>query len=328
MGHSKSKPKKEIKLNYQWIRQITNTSPSPRFDHCMIKYQNKLYLMGGTSEGWEMKNDMWEYNIKDNIWNLVETKGESPPCVKDHSAILFHNEIFFYGGKNGKQVFNEIWIYNIDNHEWKKPPPNQLIPPGRFGHGAILYNEKMYIFAGSADESTPLGDMWEYKIQSNEWKEVTPKTEVAPSARNYLTASLYRNQMIIFAGFTDKPLSDLWTFNLDSSEWRLVGNAPFAPRSGHWAVVDGDCLIIFSGEGRNGQDIISFNDTWQFFIKDEKWGQIAVNSKDIPPSRLGSRIELLSIDSGILIAFGGVKVSGAEWNPGEWYNDTWILTTH
>lgn len=45
----------------------------------------------------------------------------------------------------------------------------------------------------------------------------------------------------------------------------------------------------------------------------------------MPQERLGARGTAVKGPDEIFCIYGGVQVKGKEWNPSEWFGDTWIL---
>jgi N-acetylneuraminic acid mutarotase len=47
-----------------------------------------------------------------------------------HSAIVFENKIFIFGGNNRTETFNDVFEYDISANAWRKPAIGRLSPPG------------------------------------------------------------------------------------------------------------------------------------------------------------------------------------------------------
>jgi hypothetical protein len=62
MGCSKSK---EAKSSYVFAKQAIADGPSQRFDCVFVRHDNSFFMMGGAAIGWEMKNDLWRFDISE-----------------------------------------------------------------------------------------------------------------------------------------------------------------------------------------------------------------------------------------------------------------------
>lgn len=63
----------------------------------MVVYNDRMYLYGGLG-GYGMKNDMYEYNIKNNYWHTVEIKNGPVEGRLGHSALLYKQSMIIFGG--------------------------------------------------------------------------------------------------------------------------------------------------------------------------------------------------------------------------------------
>jgi len=52
--------------------------PEPRIAHAVCVYNGNMYLFGGKTQDAKHLNDLWVYNIKENIWNQIIPDGEIP----------------------------------------------------------------------------------------------------------------------------------------------------------------------------------------------------------------------------------------------------------
>lgn len=55
----------------EWIDLKAPNPPSPRTDHTFIRHGHCFYVYGGRDE-MHIFSDIYEYNIRDNIWRYVK----------------------------------------------------------------------------------------------------------------------------------------------------------------------------------------------------------------------------------------------------------------
>ncbi len=83
-------------------------------------YNNKAYLFGGLSSGYN--NKFWKYDIALRKWDKINiNKYDEPVPRYGHSSIILGNNIIIFGGETPKNYFKateEIIIYNIDNNKF------------------------------------------------------------------------------------------------------------------------------------------------------------------------------------------------------------------
>ena len=79
-------------------------------------------------------------------------RGEAP-MRQFHTASIIDNQMFVFGGGDGKSWLNNLLILDLVQLEWCGPvQTNGIIPAGRLQHSAITYEKKIYIFGGEPDQ--------------------------------------------------------------------------------------------------------------------------------------------------------------------------------
>ncbi|CRG97240.1 kelch protein, putative [Plasmodium gallinaceum] len=106
----------------------TCKKPKPRCSHQSVYFNKKLYIFGGelcTNTQFFHFNDFWCFDLKNNIFEEIETKNkkdEKPSPRSGHRMILWKNCLVMFGGffDNGKSVeyFNDLYIYIINCNKW------------------------------------------------------------------------------------------------------------------------------------------------------------------------------------------------------------------
>tara|TARA_B110000285_G_scaffold80282_1_gene92692 strand:+ start:722 stop:1015 length:294 start_codon:yes stop_codon:yes gene_type:complete len=85
-----------------------------------------------------------------NIPSII--RGEAP-MRQFHTSSIIENQMFVFGGGDGKFWLNDLLILDLNGLEWTGPVPTQGISPvGRLQHSAITFDKKIYIFGGEPDQ--------------------------------------------------------------------------------------------------------------------------------------------------------------------------------
>ena len=94
--------------------------------------------------------------------------------------------------------------------------------------------------------------------------------------------------------------------------------------SGHTAVCVKNCIIVFGGEGENGQ-LLSLNNIWMFNIYTEHWRKYVIpKHKIVPPGNLG--VCAVTIQESVYV-FGGCEyIDNTTAKFSDFTNDVWKLT--
>ena len=75
---------------------------------------------------------------------------KNPTKIKNHTANLYtwengRQEIYLFGGYDGRTNHNDIHILDCNTLLWDKPPVHGDIPPGRNGHTTTLARDQMAV---------------------------------------------------------------------------------------------------------------------------------------------------------------------------------------
>lgn len=91
--------------------------PVPCFGHTAIVHENshRLVVFGGW-DGHNTLDNLYEFNFKTQLWKMLEAVGSIPPHRYRHSAVVFDDNMFVFGGVDKSQVrYNDLQRYNLGN---------------------------------------------------------------------------------------------------------------------------------------------------------------------------------------------------------------------
>ncbi|KAH3766918.1 ras family small GTPase [Pelomyxa schiedti] len=202
---------------------------------------------------------MWCYTHEGG-WKLIEPKSTVVPAPRwGHSAVLFKNTIFIFGGFvdtiNG--FSNELYCFNtktlvwtlLDDVEGKPPSPRQL-------HTAVTVGNHMFVLGGFCSPNN-LSDFHRFDFRTLGW-EPLPQPPI-PATRGASGARVYEQLLAVYGGRTkDGPQNDLWLFNTVNNSWEhqnlSVTNAEELQLSRyfHSACEREACIWVFGGLCKSG----------------------------------------------------------------------------
>eukprot|EP01124_Arcella_intermedia_P027992 TRINITY_DN5595_c0_g1_i6.p1 TRINITY_DN5595_c0_g1~~TRINITY_DN5595_c0_g1_i6.p1 ORF type:complete len:864 (+),score=241.90 TRINITY_DN5595_c0_g1_i6:45-2636(+) len=138
--------------------------PAARYGHyaALILFHKKPFLVvfGGRGPKSIVYNDLWLYNIKDNVWKEVVVNGKGPSGRYGFAAFLNHNQLIIFGGFDGKaEVFNDMWSINLKSEtpQWREIVSSQYKKEfvGRYHHTInILPDGGIIVFGGRNKDQT------------------------------------------------------------------------------------------------------------------------------------------------------------------------------
>jgi hypothetical protein len=177
----------------------------------------KLVIFGG-GDGPSYYNDIY---ILDTI-NFRYTKPEItnphiPSKRRAHTACLYKNGIYIFGGGDGVRALNDVWrldVSDLSKMYWKL-----ISPPST---GSKFANNSSSIDSRLAAQR--------------------------PTARGYHTSNMVGSKLIIFGGSDGvECFRDVWIFDVETLIWRCVDIKTSFPRLSHTATIVGSYLFVIGG---------------------------------------------------------------------------------
>ncbi|RDW72994.1 putative host cell factor 2 [Coleophoma cylindrospora] len=170
----------------------------------------KLIVFGG-GDGPAYYNDIYVLDTTNFRWSKPRIGGDKIPSKRRaHTACLYKNGIYVFGGGDGVRALNDVWrldVSDVTKMSWK------LI---------------------SAPSTTEKGSV--------------ARKDTKPKARGYHTANMVGSKLIIFGGSDGgECFRDVWVFDVETLVWRPVSISVSYPRLSHTATIVGSYLFVIGG---------------------------------------------------------------------------------
>ncbi|CAH2095792.1 unnamed protein product [Euphydryas editha] len=287
-------------------------APCARGKHSATLLGGYVYVLGGRGAGGSVPlRDFWRYCLATGKWEKLESRGEPPPALQEHTATTHGSKLYVFGGEAGT-LSNEtpLWIYDTETQMWRKLPGQSgtpaarrrgaraprapraaaSAPRGRRGHSAHALQDCLLIYGGYKDLIGSTNELWAFHYESESWQAV--RTARAGPARHRHAAALHAGRLYVHGGQCDlRDCADLWHYDTMSRVWTAVragGRAAPSARSGHAGLRAGAHLYIFGGEAHGHPT----NELWRFHFATETWERI-LESVKWPSARVDSRALLV-----------------------------------
>ncbi|MBX9702443.1 MAG: hypothetical protein K2X74_23600, partial [Acetobacteraceae bacterium] len=199
-----------------------------RYRHTAVVHDRRMYVFGGEVAGDNSTyfSDFYELDLLQHVW--TEIKSEPRPQPRSgHTAVLFQNSMYIYGGRDrNQQYFADIWCFDFNTHAWRQLHPNGFAPPPTYNHSSVVFRDCFYIFGGygSDDRSGASkfvsghrhGNLFEYSFHANRWSLVRTLGGVSPSPRLGHTMTMVDDRLMLFGGWDRNGYrNDLYTITYD-----------------------------------------------------------------------------------------------------------------
>ncbi|KAK1690388.1 kelch domain-containing protein [Colletotrichum godetiae] len=254
---------------YWSVPHVTGEIPVPLRAMTCTAVGKKLVIFGG-GDGPAYYNDIYVLDTTNFRWHRPKIVGDRVPSKRRaHTACLYKNGIYIFGGGDGVRALNDVWrldVSDMNKMSWKlvsgperAPPPGvrETRPKPRGYHTANMVGSKLIIFGGS-DGGECFNDVWVYDVDAHIWKAVSiPQTY----RRLSHTATLVGSYLFIVGGHDGNEYSnDVLLLNLVTMTWdrRRVYGLPPSGRGYHGTVLYDSRLFIIGGF--DGSEV--FSDVW------------------------------------------------------------------
>lgn len=299
--------------------------------------------VGGIVKPVKTQNDLEYLSVDDSMPSNVGAKPSArhghvmsslPPLA---SGII--PGFFLFGGRSGSSHFGDSWILLLEGSlglpQWQRVAKFCVGPSPRSGHTLTAVGTELYMFGGFdglAEPIAPLGDMWRYSMEDDEWLMLPSLlaidlsnngAQVAPPSprahHSATTVTLPANApirgsdggvlasgdvMVLFGGVggaKDGVDARVWVFAPMQMRWVCLGMAPFGGRIGHstTASTDGLTVYLFGGVDAFG---VHQGSLWSMSLLNREWISVSVVEGSTPIAR--AYHVAVNFDGGVVI-FGG-----------------------
>ncbi|WFC93651.1 hypothetical protein MBRA1_000273 [Malassezia brasiliensis] len=213
--------------NRDWTRVLagsdTGAGPVGRYGHTLSIVGSNLLVFGGQVET-TFFDELWRFDLNSlkstPTWQLVRPTGPAPARRTGHSAVVYRDRLYIFGGTDGNYHYNDTWCFDLATQTWTELKCVGYIPAPREGHAACMVDDIMYIFGGRGVDGNDLGDLASFKISSHRWF-MFAHMGPAPFGRSGHTMVTSQNRILVVGGesFTGAAQDDPTTLHvLDTSK--------------------------------------------------------------------------------------------------------------
>lgn len=263
--------------------------------------------------------------------SIITYSGTPPAPRYHHSAVVFQDSMFVFGGYTGDiysnsnlRNKNDLYEYKFTTSQWINWEDKVVgdLPPARSAHGAVIYDNRLWIFAGY-DGHMRLNDMWCIDLLASQpqWVQVDQIGDNPPTCCNFPVA-VVEDSMFVFSGQSGAKITNkLYQFLFREKRWVRIrtehlvqASSPPQRRYGHTMVAYRHSLYVYGGAA----DGILDNVVHCFDVDTRAWSVIhPAEGSEVPCGRVfhsaavwnnsmyifGGTIDSLSNRSGDLFRF-------------------------
>ncbi|XP_055825667.1 tip elongation aberrant protein 1-like [Solanum dulcamara] len=284
--------------------------PGKRWGHTCNAVQGGrlLYVFGGFGDDNRHTNKVHVFDTVNRIWSEPVTKGALPSPRDSHSCTAVGDNLFVFGGTNGRDSLNDLHILDTSSNTWISPSLRGDPPNPREGHSAALIGKRLFIFGGCGNvDGTEIfyDDVYVLNTETFMWKRIEP-SGIPPSKRESHSCSSWNSKIIIIGGQDTSSFyqSDVHILDTDTLAWCKLNTTGqiLPPRAGHTTISLGKNLFVFGGFTDN-QSL--FDDVYVLDVAAGTWSEVMLTGEG-PSARFSVAGDCLDPHlGGALVFIGG-----------------------
>ncbi|GLH02669.1 hypothetical protein R5R35_001086 [Gryllus longicercus] len=269
-----------------------------RVEHAAVALGDKIYFIGGyceTEVDFKKPIVVNLLNTRTYRWSILPTTNEreliseTPYLLRGHSAAVYGDKIYVWGGRNYAAECDVLLCFDSVTLKWSRPKVTGSIPDARYGHTACVIDNCMYIFGGE-HSSRPVqsNDVHCLDLLSMNWKRVYTNGD-PPPCLSFSAVQAVGKRMYIFGGVCvgSTPTNyypDIVYLDTSTRRWHkpIASGSKPPVRGKPSAFVHNGYFYVFGGyNARSGEH---FNDIHRFHLEKNEW-KIVKPLGELPKAR-------------------------------------------
>jgi len=233
---------------WEFVQPKSDNALPYKTEHTAVLYKNCMYLFGGYSGSLGYRDTaIYEYNFDTKQTVRIEAVGSLPPDRSAHTAVVYKDHMYIFGGWDGTESNNDFYSYHFDTRQWAEVAAQGPPPPRIRSHSAVLYHDYMVVFGGYGENAHP-NSIYAYHFPTSTWEEIRAP---GPCGRSRFRMVFYDDNLWCFGGWDRRAyFNDLWRFRLETRTWqrieasfelRGVGQHSLAVHNGRMYLYGGYC---------------------------------------------------------------------------------------
>ncbi|KAL3513018.1 hypothetical protein ACH5RR_025735 [Cinchona calisaya] len=297
-------------MRWEKLQMEESGGPGKRWGHTCnaIGGGKLLYVFGGYGKDNCQTNRVHVFDTVNRMWSELVMKGILPAPRDSHSCTTVGDNLFVFGGTDGRSPLSDLHILDTSSNTWISPSVRGDGPAPREGHSAALIGKRLFIFGGCGKYDgleKYYDDVYILNTETFVWKCVEP-SGTPPSKRDSHTCSSWKNKIIVIGGedVSDYYLSDVHILDADTLVWCKLNTTGqlLPPRAGHTTVAWGKYLFVFGGFSDEKN---LYDDVYVLDMENGAWTKV-IASGEGPSARFSMAGEVLDPHmGGVLVFMGG-----------------------
>jgi leucine-zipper-like transcriptional regulator 1 len=153
-------------MNFTCLEDILE----PKKGHTMVYYQDKIIIIGGICENFQISTKHFEYNIFTKMFKEINLGFKR----FNHSSVIYKDHLYIYGGHQDFLNFSNLPFISISLENYKEEEIKSSNSPIVGQHSCNVYKNKMIIFGGENGHGCS-SELFEFNFETFNWRKIEGK---------------------------------------------------------------------------------------------------------------------------------------------------------
>ncbi|XP_010558261.1 PREDICTED: acyl-CoA-binding domain-containing protein 4 isoform X2 [Tarenaya hassleriana] len=194
-------------------------------DHRMMKWGNKLLLIGGHSKKPSSNMSVRFIDLETHVSGVIDASGRIPVSRGGHSITLVGSRVFVFGGEDrNRKLLNDLHVLDLETMTWDVVETMQPPPAPRFDHAAAAYSERYLLIFGGCSHSIFFNDLHVLDLQTMEWSQPHVQGDTVTPRAGHAGTTIDDNWYIVGGGDNSNGCLETLVLNMSKLVWSISAN--------------------------------------------------------------------------------------------------------
>lgn len=191
--------------------------------HNMIKWGNKLLILGGHSKNSSDGVTVRAIDLKTQQCGVIKTSGKVPVARGGQSVTLVGSRLIMFGGEDrSRHLLNDVHVLDLDTMTWDVVEATQTPPAPRFDHTAAVHAERYLLIFGGCSHSIFFNDLHILDLQTMEWSQPQIQGDLVTPRAGHAGTTIDENWYIVGGGDNRSGTPETLVFNMSKLGWSVL----------------------------------------------------------------------------------------------------------
>ncbi|AED90740.1 putative galactose oxidase/kelch, beta-propeller, kelch-type beta propeller [Arabidopsis thaliana] len=189
-------------------------------DHRMIKWGNKLLLIGGHSKKSSDNMLVRFIDLETHSCGVIDVFGNVPASRGGHSITLVGSRVLVFGGEDkNRRLLNDLHVLHLETMTWDVVETKQTRPVPRFDHTAATHSDRYLLIFGGCSHSIFYSDLHILDLQTMEWSQPHVQGDVVTPRAGHAGITIDENWYIVGGGDNSTGCLETLVLNMSKLVW-------------------------------------------------------------------------------------------------------------